>query len=115
MDITEDYKNQLSQAQFLKGSRESTIEREKTHSPSTPVQGKLTGFTNSSSIRKLSFGSLDNGSLYKGSDSGQKSPKHSSGTITMIFSLNCESTSPSQQRVKHIPNGDDVDFMILKT
>ena len=75
MDITEDYKNQVSQAQFLKSSRESTIEREKPHSPSTPVQGKLAGFTNSSSIRKLSFGSLDNGSSYKGSDSGQKSPK----------------------------------------
>ena len=101
-------------------ARDQKVMSVRTDSPIfTPNQTKSSS-SNPDSPRRLSFSSIDsNERIRKGSFDGGQSPKHSSGTTTMIFSLGQgqgESALTAQRggvkNEKHIPNGDDVEFMI---
>ena len=97
-------------------ARDQKVMSMRTDSPITPNQSKSSG-SNPDSPRRLSFSSIDsNERIRKCSFDGGQSPKHSSGTTTMIFSLGQGESALTTQRgvknEKHIANGDDVEFMI---
>ena len=98
-------------------ARDQKVMSVRTDSPIfTPNQTKSSS-SNPDSPRRLSFSSIDsNERIRKCSFDGGQSPKHSSGTTTMIFSLGQGESALTTQRgvknEKHIANGDDVEFMI---